>query len=395
MKLNILLITASYKPAYIYGGPTMSVSQLAENLVEFGGHAVSVYTTTANGKSELDIEANICHLVNGVNVTYFDRITKDHSHFSPKLYIALWRNIHRFDIIHLQAWWHLVSVLSAVICIFKNKTFILSPRGTLSNYSFNNKTTFLKKTFHNLVGKHILLRAKFLLTSEKEQDDLISLLKKPVPCFVLPNFVKTSPDKTDRQMPSSASFELLFLSRIEEKKGLEFLLAALHNCQIPYKLTIAGSGQKHYVESLKRLAQSLKIQQNIQWIGHVKDEFKFEVLNQHHLLVLPSYDENFANVVVESLSVGTAVLITPNVGLADFIVKHNLGWLCAQKSEDIKSKIEYIFTQTQQLKIIRSIAPNLIDTIFKAENLTSKYISYYSTTLGNDKDHKRNVSDNF
>ncbi len=383
--MKILQISASYKPAYIYGGPTMSVSQLAENLVNYAGHKVTVYTTAANGKTELEVIPNSTHEINRVEVIYFKRLTKDHSHFSPQLYKALWQNINQFDIIHLHAWWHLVSVFSALICILKNKTFIVSPRGTLSNYSFNNKTTFIKKLFHKFIGKPILLKANFLLTSKKEEDDLKLLLKTPKTTFVLPNFVKMASSKLKPPQPDFRVFKLLFLSRIEEKKGLEFLFKALQNCQIPYTLTVAGTGELSYVELLKNLAQKLNIQSQINWIGQVNPEYKFEVLNQHHLLVLPSYDENFANVVIESLSVGTAVLITQTVGLSDFVLEHNLGWICNQKPEDIKIKIEVIFNQSQQLQTIKKTAPIIIGNTFNSQNLSAHYVKYYETTLKNKK----------
>jgi glycosyltransferase involved in cell wall biosynthesis len=379
--LRILIISASYKPAYIYGGPTMSISQLAENLVEFGGHNVSVYTTTANGKSELDIESNICHSINGVQVTYFDRITKDHSHFSPKLYLALWQNIQQFDIIHLQAWWHLVSVFSALICIIKKKTFVLSPRGTLSNYSFNNKTSFLKKAFHTIIGKHILLRSKFLLTSKKEEDDLIKLLKKSICTSVLPNFVKVDNLTQDLIISDIKILKLLFLSRIEEKKGLEFLFKALEKLSFIFELTVAGSGNSDYINSLKQLAIKLNLNSRINWIGQVNPDEKFKVLNQHHLLILPSYDENFANVIIESLSVGTAVLTTYHVGLADFVINNDLGWVCKQDSLEINQTLEKIHSQSEKLKLIKSIAPEIIRKAFEPAKLTNRYIQYYNAII--------------
>jgi glycogen synthase len=53
--MKILHIIASYKPAYVYGGPVMSVSMLAEQLA-LAGNQVDVYTTTANGKTELPVK---------------------------------------------------------------------------------------------------------------------------------------------------------------------------------------------------------------------------------------------------------------------------------------------------------------------------------------------------
>ena len=62
--MRILHITASYKPAFIYGGPTMSVAKLCEALgglevrslgvkgfEAFNDIEVEVLTTTANGKT--------------------------------------------------------------------------------------------------------------------------------------------------------------------------------------------------------------------------------------------------------------------------------------------------------------------------------------------------------
>src|SRR5690606_32929737 len=122
-------------------------------------------------------------------------------------------------------------------------------------------------------------------------------------------------------------FRLLFLSRIEEKKGLDTLFDALSRCSIHWELAIAGDGQPGYLEQLKSQTSTLGIDRHIRWLGHVGVDEKFEVIRQHDLLVLPSHDENFANVVVESLSVGTPVLISKQVGLADYVQSLNLGWV--------------------------------------------------------------------
>ena len=60
----------------------MSVSMLSEQLAA-AGIGVSVYATTANGTEELPVKTNSILNVDGVQVTYFKRITKDHTHFSP------------------------------------------------------------------------------------------------------------------------------------------------------------------------------------------------------------------------------------------------------------------------------------------------------------------------
>jgi hypothetical protein len=77
--LKILNVIAAYKPAVIYGGPTMSVAMLCEELSK-AGTSTEVFTTTANGTGELPVKVNKPTVVDGVTVTYFKRITKDHTH---------------------------------------------------------------------------------------------------------------------------------------------------------------------------------------------------------------------------------------------------------------------------------------------------------------------------
>ncbi len=147
--MRILHITASYKPAFIYGGPIYSVAALCEKLSnrdfdfaqpDMVGKTkinVVVYTTLANGKQELPYQNGETKIVEGVKVTYFKRITKDHSHFSPALLSALWRNAKNFDVIHIHSWWNLVSMGAVVICLLKGIKPIISPRGMLGDYTFS------------------------------------------------------------------------------------------------------------------------------------------------------------------------------------------------------------------------------------------------------------------
>ena len=86
--MTILQIVPSYKPAFVYGGPIYSISALCEAQAALG-HTVSVFTTNANGGSNLDVPLGIVQSVNNINVTYFPRITGDHTHISPKLWLRL------------------------------------------------------------------------------------------------------------------------------------------------------------------------------------------------------------------------------------------------------------------------------------------------------------------
>ncbi|WP_406825658.1 XrtY-associated glycosyltransferase XYAG1 [Pedobacter sp. KACC 23697] len=403
--MKVIHITASYKPAYIYGGPIQSVGKLCEALVGLalsgeglGVNDVQVFTTTANGTKELDVKIGIPVLIDGVSVTYFKRQTKDHSHFSPGLLSELRKKILRYPqddsnnkvykrqtpnaklIIHIHAWWNLVSVLSCLVAKWYGVPVILSPRGMLTSYTLGNRNSLSKTIIHILLGKQLLKYCHIHATSEQEKKDILKIIT-PKSITVIPNLVSFQFPVSSTHTSNSDTLRLLFLSRIEEKKGLELLFEALAIVNIPWKLTIAGTGKVEYVQNLKLKAEKLRIHQQISWIGQVTNEDKFNLLARHDLTALTSYNENFANVVVESLSVGTPVIISKFVGLADYVADKNLGWITGLNTEDIKSGILSAYQDIKKRKEIRSTAPFLVNTDFNDDTLAKQYIEYYKKIL--------------
>jgi glycosyltransferase involved in cell wall biosynthesis len=127
---------------------------------------------------------------------------------------------------------------------------------------------------------------------------------------------------------------------------------------------------------LKSLAETHDLSKSISWIGF-QGANKFDLLQQHDLMILPSYDENFGNVVIESLSVGTGVLVSKQVGLAGYVAENNLGWVCELDKGEISNYINNIRQESAQLSAIREHAPALIRNDFNEAALTKKYMDMY------------------
>jgi len=400
-KLKILHITASYKPAYIYGGPIASVSKLCECLahLEVLRHAqdditdgakleLQILTTTANGKSELAVKVGKPILVDGVVVTYFKRWTKDHSHFSPGSLWALQKMLRQAQhdklVIHIHAWWNLVSVFSCLVAKWYKVPVVLSPRGMLTSYTQGNRNSLSKKLLHQIIGKSLLKYVHVHATSEQEKNDVLHITQ-PKSMTIIPNLVNIPKAQSTKlkaiRTDHVSTFKLLFLSRIEEKKGVDLLFEALTTINFNYHLTLAGSGDENYIKSLRLKAESLKLNDRINWLGQVSNEEKFSVIAAHDLVILPSYNENFANVVVESLSVGTPVLISENVGLADYVKANELGWVGNLKPLDIAEKITEAYKAVAKREKINSIAPALIRNDFNDEALAERYVELYEKVL--------------
>jgi glycosyltransferase involved in cell wall biosynthesis len=293
----------------------------------------------------------------------------------------LWKDARKFDIIHIHAWWNLVSVFSCWIALICRIPVIVSPRGTLSSYSFTNKNNLPKQLIHHLLGKHLLKRCTIHVTSEREKAGIETIIH-PKKLINIPNFISL-PDHIANVAPMEEGYlKLLFFSRIERKKGLDILLHSLSMVTVPFHLTIAGDGNPEYIDQLKSIAEQNGITSSLSWIGF-QGANKFDLIKQHDLMILPSHDENFGNVVIESLSMGTAVLISKYVGLADYVAENNFGWVCDLDESDISRFINLINNESDKLSAIRQQAPAKIRNDFSEENLTRKYIDMYNQLINN------------
>jgi glycosyltransferase involved in cell wall biosynthesis len=412
--LKIIHITPSYKPAFCYGGTTMSVAAMCEGLIKTGIN-IEVLTTKANGSEELMKNSNTSYLVDGVPVRYFSRITKDHTHFSPTLLIALYKVIKSSKlseerlVIHIHSWWNLVAMLSTLIGVCMKIPLVVSPRGMITAYTLNYKHTYIKRFLHIILGRYLLSCASIHATSEQEANNIRGYLDK-AQIDVIPNVVDlpdlrvargvrnskvdlkhkvTMPFKRMSLIQTSPAIEsklprtleLLFLSRIDRKKGLELLFEALSNLNIPWCLSIAGDGEDCYLSELAHLAIKLKIMTKITWLGHLDNTRKYNALQEHDLLVLISKNENFANVIIESLGVGTPVLISNYVGLAPYILKSGLGWVCKTEADDVLNSLRLIYHDAVKRKFIHNCAPAQILNDFNKNKILKAYSKLYTSSI--------------
>ncbi|MEQ8688292.1 MAG: glycosyltransferase [Imperialibacter sp.] len=371
--MKILHVVPSYKPAFIYGGPIMSVAMLCQSQFALG-HSVFVFTTTANGKFELPVVEGVEHDVEGVNVTYFRRITGDHSHVSPALWRRLWGSCKDFDVVHIHSWWSPLVVFATLVCVLRGIRPVLSPRGMLSSYSFEATNSLVKRLMHAVIGRRLLKETVLHATSQLEVADCTRVIDG-WHHFILPNMVKLPTGVFNHH--NGELFTLVFLSRIDPKKGLELTLRALSEVNFRFRVVIAGEPDDKYLGELQVLVESLHLSQAVEWVGWKKDEDKFQLLADSDLFFLTSYNENFANVVVEALFVGTPVLISDKVGLFDYVLQKGFGWITDLSIASIRSKLNEAYGQEGKRNYIRINAPHVVKKDFSRDNLSKRYINEY------------------
>lgn len=373
--MNILFVVPSYKPAYIYGGPIVVIPLLAETLVRIG-HTVTVYTTTANGRTELEVPVGEPVLVEGVRVIYFPRVTGDHTHASPALWQQLHATVRDYDAVHLHSWWSLLILGAAWICQRHHVTPVLSPHGMFSTYILHANNSGKKKWLHRLVGKRLLRTTRLHVSTAMEWQESHAILPAWQGAII------TNPVVLAQQAhPRVANdvFTIGFLSRVDPKKGLDILIKALGKVSFPYRLRVAGDGSPDYVQEMKELAAVVGNADKIEWVGWKKGEDKFAFLASVDLFALTSHSENFAIVVIESLSVGTPVLVSDQVGLYPYVQEHDYGWVTPLDIEAVSQRLAEIAQSPEKAARIGTVAPAAIRAEYEDTHLAQQYVALYQT----------------
>lgn len=325
-RLKILHVVPAYYPAVRYGGPIRSVHGLCVAL-RARGHDVHVYTTNIDGPDNLDVPLDRPVELDGVTVHYFP-IAARRLCWAPKLRDALRRTVHEFDVVHLHSVFLWPTWAAAREAYRAGVPYLVAPRGMLVRDIINQKNRLVKTLWINLVERATFARAAGVhVTAAVEAAELRALGLQLPEINCIPNGV----DIPKQHAPLSAgpfaglpARYLLFLSRICWKKGLDRLVSALS--QVPeIPLVIAGNDDEGYRAVMETLAASLGIGHRVIFIGPVSDSLKWALYERAQLFVLPSYSENFGNVVAEAMAMGCPVVVSPQVGIASIVEASGAG----------------------------------------------------------------------
>ncbi|PYK29921.1 MAG: hypothetical protein DME57_08635 [Verrucomicrobia bacterium] len=143
---------------------------------------------------------------------------------------------------------------------------------------------------------------------------------------------------------------VLFLSRIDPKKGIERLLEAFANVHRQLKdviLVIAGDGEASYLDSLHERMKEFQIDQAVVWTGHLDGPLKAAAFAAADVFVLPSYSENFGIAAAEAIACGVPVIVSENVALSDEIGTNDAGLVVKTEAHEIANAIYRMLTDLE------------------------------------------------
>ena len=374
--MKVLHVIPSLSPAR--GGPGIVLRELTSALTARGVE-VHIATTDDDGP-DARIPVTFCVPIaeSGGIAYYFPRQSRFYT-FSWPLTKWLLRHVAEYDLVHIHALFSYPSTVAAWASRRAHIPYVIRPLGTLAAWGLSSRRPLLKRWSLALNERRMLRDAAVVqATSEQERLEAIAACRE-CHTVVIPNPVPVPADKQSRPRRAKPA-TLLFLSRIDPKKGLELLLEAFDRVAAAdpdIRLVIAGDGDSAFVAAIHRQAASLRCHDQVRFTGNVVGDLKNHLLADADLFVLPSYAENFGVAVVEAMANGVPVLISPNIGIHNEVTAASAGRTAECEAGAIADRIREMLGDPDELIRMgengRQLALNRYSPRLVADRLLSEY----------------------
>jgi glycosyltransferase involved in cell wall biosynthesis len=349
-----------------------------ERALAGAGVQVTVATTDDNGPgAHLPVRLGQPVNESGMTRFYFRKQTEFYKCSFP---LQRWLRIHsrEFDVVHVHALFSFASVAAARCARQRDIPYVIRPLGVLNAYGMQKRRPLLKRLSFRCIEQPLLRHAAAMhYTSEQERIEARAAGATARP-FVIPLGLDLEPLKSLpgpglflKRWPEAKGREIiLFLSRIDPKKGLDLLIDAFAEAirKLPGALlVIAGDGEQSFIQQLKARAQQLKISDAILWTGFLEGAEKLSALSAARVFVLPSYSENFGIAAVEALAAGVPTVLTRSVGIADQVQQSDAGIVVGENPREIAAAIERVLRESALSKSLSANARILAQNRYSLE----------------------------
>ena len=387
--LKVLHVIPSVGP--LRGGPSVMLRAMARGLVQ-AGLEVYVATTNDNGEGRLRVPHGIPVVEDGVTYRYFPRQSRFYL-FSWPLSRWLARHIHNYDLVHLHALFSFAPVAGAYWAVRAGVPYVVRPLGTLNRWGMERRRPRLKRLSFTLIERAILQRAaRIHYTSEQEQIEAARLgvngRAVVAPLGIdLAQFAALRPRGPirDRASRSAGQTTVLFLSRLDPKKGLDLLLAAVARARSrrpDLALVVAGSGDAGLERALRREAARLGLGETVRWTGFVNGEEKLAALADADVFALPSYSENFGVAALEAMAAGLPVIISDRVGICREVAAARAGLVIPCETEAFADALVQVASDATLRMQLGERARDLAERRFSVQAMIASVEAMYQGVLG-------------
>ena len=372
--IKILFPIASFYPAQ-NGGPDNTVYWITKALTRRGHQPIIAADDPGLSK---DVPRNQWLKKDYGEIKY----SHDwHPFFPFRVILNAYSRIREADVLHMNM---ITSPSGSVIAMLNSKVFgkpmVWSSRGDLDPPMLlrsPRKKALVLWIINNIIDKK---RLWFHSTCDAETEYVRNNFGQDSKIIQIPNYMEL-PEFID--VPNEPY--LLYLGRIDKKKGLENLIEAAENSEAfrasEFTLKIAGEHNTPYGQGLVQQAERAGLGNKVQFLGHVSGEDKEMLLAKAYFSLMPSHTENFGVVVLEALAQGTPALASTGTPW-ELLKEHDAGYWVDNSPATLQRTIEEIIAiAPERMRELERNALNLAATQFDMHKNIDEWIDAYRTTI--------------
>lgn len=348
--MKILLITDGVFP-WVVGGMQRHSAHLARELTK-AGHDLTLVHCVAQGakvpdKDEVAKELGVTGLSNFNSIclqfpktsNFPGHYLKDSYQYSRIVYQKLASELTSFDFIYAKGFsaWHFIERK-------KKGEKSIPPIGVkFHGYEmFQKPANFKARLQHWLLAPPVrwnTLNADVVFSYGGKISQLIESLGVArskiieIPTGIGEDWIR------ENLQPTTKPIKFLFIGRFERRKGVEELNEALRRFSSAQPLQFSFIGP---------IPPSAKLP-GLHYHGQITEAREMQsIIDECHVLVLPSHSEGMPNVIVEAMSRGLAIAAT-DVGAIDVQIDTQCGWLMKPGSfQSILQTMEEITNSSEE-----------------------------------------------
>jgi glycosyltransferase involved in cell wall biosynthesis len=286
---------------------------------------------------------------------------------------------NKFDICHLH---HATLFGETVLTI--NKICNLPTVTTLHSLMLRNLPA---RFLYDRISLRIVskLSNKVICLSQNIMLDLIRRGLERPKCVVIPNaidvqFLGDQFRKIHDEL--EPNFDLLFVGRLERRKGIHWLLESLsllHNQGKRYTLRIVGRGPLE--QEVRDMIFSKNLGGYVTLFGYIPENELLECYSLARCVVIPSLYEGVPTVALEAIAAGKPLIVSDIPGLNELVMHERNGLLITPMDiQGLSSAIERILSSSNYL-VSPADANREILARFDWEVVARKIIETYRRSL--------------
>ena len=376
------------------------------------GHDVDIYSTAPNDfpKVHSDVET-----YNLRSRTYYQRIPGSLARRRLKAIFLLFRNFHKDPVTLLRSLnvskygkeaTSLNLFYSTLLCLNIRKKYdiinchfgwrgslaiLLRELGVLqgqvvTTFHGLDITSDIRK-FGDQVYKQLFIQGDlFLPISERWQHRLVELDCNKDKIIV--HHMGINCDRfhfTPRQLSATKTVRFVSISRLTEKKGIEYGVRAISKLakrKYPIEYNVVGDGPLK--QDLEQLIIELGLEDTVKLLGWKQQQEIVDILNQSHIFIAPSVtatngdQEGIPVVLMEAMAMGLPIVSTQHSGIPELVEEGVSGFLVPERDVDaLTEKLAHLIEHPEIWPAMGKAGRIQVEEHYNIDKLNDRLVKLY------------------